>query len=203
MALPGPLPGPSKTPRPCPTALPDGRVRLTFGLPPLAGVRVDFIVTVGSSLMMELSTTNRSETDFSFENCLHTYFHVGAIDQVSITGLHGFRYTDKVLGAAFVESEETLRIDSEVDRVYQNTGSTVEIADAKLRRVIRVRKSGSLSTVVWNPWIDKSTGLKDFGDSEYQNMVCVESGNIGKNSVTLVPGDRSTMTVELVSVTLD
>jgi D-hexose-6-phosphate mutarotase len=42
--------------------------------------------------------------------------------------------------------------------------------------------------VVWNPWIEKSKRLPDYGDDEYLRMVCVESGNVKQNQVTLAPG---------------
>ena len=197
-ASPGPPPGLSRNP----SSRRIDRVRLVFRLPPLAGVQVAFTVTVGPSLMMELSTTNRGETDFAFENCLHTYFHIGSVDKVAITGLHGTRYIDKVLNTTSFDIVETIRIDAEVDRVYQNTGSTVEITDAKLRRIIRVRKSGSLSTIVWNPWAGKSRTLSDLGNDDYQHMVCVESGNVGINSIVLPSGERSTMTVEIDTLPL-
>lgn len=32
--------------------------------------------------------------------------------------------------------------------------------------------------VVWNPWIEKAKGMGDFGDEEYNNMVCVEVGSV-------------------------
>ena len=66
-----------------------------------------------------------------------------------------------------------------------------EIADAKWQRKIRVEKSGSTSTVVWNPWIAKARAMADFGDEEYHGMVCVEAGNVGENKVTLAPGKSS------------
>ena len=56
--------------------------------------------------------------------------------------------------------------------------------------MIRIAKSGSNSTVVWNPWIDKSIRMPDFGDEEYLQMVCVESGNVGTNKITLPAGGR-------------
>jgi D-hexose-6-phosphate mutarotase len=77
---------------------------------------------------------------------------------------------------------------------------TVEIRDARLRRVIRVEKENSASTVVWNPWTDKAQQMPDFGNEEYQNMVCVESGNVKTNKVVLGPGQTSTLKVKLSSV---
>jgi len=76
---------------------------------------------------------------------------------------------------------------------------TVFIEDAKLNRVIRVEKTGSDSTVVWNPWAAKARALPDFGDEEYRRMVCVESGNVGPNQVTLAPGATSALKVVLSS----
>ena len=41
--------------------------------------------------------------------------------------------------------------------------------------------------------------MPDFGDEEYLKMVCVESGNVGTNKVTLPSGERSVLTVVLGS----
>jgi D-hexose-6-phosphate mutarotase len=98
-----------------------------------------------------------------------------------------------------VESSDAIRIDTEVDRVYLNTTAAVEIHDAKLRRVIREEKSGSASTVVWNPWIAKSKAMSDFGDDEFKRMVCVESGNVAENQIVLGPGKSAALKVVLSS----
>lgn len=179
--------------------LPDGSVNLHFHLPPDDEFEVDFTVTVGASLIMEFAVINTGASDFSFENCLHTYFQIGDIRRIGITGLKGVRRLDKVLGTEAIETAETLRIESEVDRIYQNTTATVRIHDPVLHRAIRIRKSGSESTVVWNPWVEKSKRMTDFGDDEYPGMVCVESGNVGENAITLAPGESSALRVELES----
>ncbi len=44
--------------------------------------------------------------------------------------------------------------------------------------------------------------MADFGDEEYPGMVCVESGNVGKNSITLAPGKSATLTAKLSSAAL-
>ncbi len=43
------------------------------------------------------------------------------------------------------------------------------------------------STVIWNPWADQAREIADFGDDEYPNMVCVESGHVS-SPVILLPG---------------
>jgi D-hexose-6-phosphate mutarotase len=185
----------------------NGQVALTFTLPEKlliqAGwpaAKVNYIVTVGEHLTLELRVTNTSNQEFVFEDCLHTYFSVGDISQVSITGLKGVHYVDKVdQFARKLEAGDAIRIDSEVDRVYLNTPGSVEIQDAKLNRTISVVKSGSASTVVWNPWIDKARAMADFGDEEYKAMVCVEAGNVGDSKITLPPGQAGSLKVVLGS----
>jgi glucose-6-phosphate 1-epimerase len=59
-----------------------------------------------------------------------------------------------------------------------------------------------LSTVVWNPWIAKAQQMPDFANDEYQRMICVESGNVSSNQITLPPGETSTLTVKLGSQSL-
>jgi glucose-6-phosphate 1-epimerase len=185
----------------------NGAVKIHLRLPECAeaaefgAITVDYIVTVSDKLELQLVVANVSpDREISFEECLHTYFTVGDIGAVSITGLKGTKYLDKVAGSVErTETNEAVTIASEVDRVYMDTTAALEIRDDKLRRKIRVEKAGSASTVVWNPWIAKSKAMADFGDEEYHEMVCVESGNVAKNKITLTPGKTGTMTVKLSS----
>lgn len=178
--------------------LPGGDVRLRFTLPEHGdSTSVVFVVTLGATLRMELIVSNTGGSPFTFENCLHTYFQIADIHQTEVRGLRGVSYTDQLLSLTRIEEHGAIRFTAETDRVYQNTTATTEIADPVLGRLIRVRKSGSLSTVVWNPWIDKAARMPDFGDDEYLRMLCVESGNIREHAITLAPGESSTLEVEI------
>lgn len=186
--------------------LADGRVNVQLRLPKCAGGAeafggdVELNVTVGETLTLELRASNSTSAPLQFENCLHSYFTVGDIAQISVTGLQGGNYWDKV-GPATERSETAaaIRFTSEVDRVYTNTTGPVEIHDPVLRRIIQVEKSGSASTVVWNPWVEKSQAMADFGATEYRQMVCVESGNVAPNDLTLAPGQTAVLQVVLGS----
>jgi glucose-6-phosphate 1-epimerase len=173
----------------------DGSVLVHLSLPAsaeLLAVPLEYYVTVGRTLMTELVITNFSDREFHCENCLHTYFTVGDIKQVSVAGLQGVEYLDSLDGRTRKqEMANAIRFTGEVDRVYVNTPHAVEIQDTALRRVIHVAKEGSASTVVWNPWIAKAKAMADFGDSEYQRMVCVESGNCTENALHLAAGQES------------
>ena len=187
--------------------MPEGGVKLRLDLPETSAksngmnARVSYAVTVNDKLTMELIVTNPSSNEvLSFENCLHTYFTVGEIGAVSITGLKGCSYLDRLdHSARKFETADAIRINSEVDRTYLDTTGAVEIHDANFHRKIHVEKNGSTSTVVWNPWIAKSKAMPDFGDEEFKQMVCVESGNVGQNKVTLAPGKSGTLKVMLSS----
>lgn len=181
----------------------DGSISLFFRLLETTGLDLDYIVTIGETLVMELVVKNVGTEDTTFETCLHTYFQIGSIDTVSVRGLTGVSYLDKVLTGEFSETGETIHIGSEVDRVYYDTTATVEIIDPTFGRIISVKKSGSVSTVVWNPWVAKSKAMPDFGDEEYLTMICVESGNVGKNQTTLTPNDSTSLKVELASKPLN
>jgi D-hexose-6-phosphate mutarotase len=186
---------------------PDGSVSVRFRLPdfPEASAfppfTAEYVVTVNQDLTLELIVTNKSaDAKLEIEECLHTYFSVEDIAAASITGLKGVSYLDKVAGfAKKVETEEAIRISSEVDRVYLDTTGTVEIRDTRLGRVVRIEKESSASTVVWNPWMAKAQQMPDFGNDEYQKMVCVESGNVNANKIVLSPGQTSVLKVKLSS----
>ena len=68
--------------------------------PEWSALRTEFTVTVADRLTMELIATNESaDKSLEIENCLHTYFHVGDIGAVSITGLQGVPFDDFASGA--------------------------------------------------------------------------------------------------------
>jgi D-hexose-6-phosphate mutarotase len=188
----------------------DGRVSVRLGLPdsPDAALfskfTLEYLVTAGQTLALELIVANESQDqEFTFEDCLHTYFQVGDISAVSVTGLKGLDYLDKVEAfARKTERAEHLKITQETDRVYLNAPGAVEIHDSKLRRRVRVEKSGSLSTVVWNPWVEKAQQMPDFGNEEYREMICVESGNVGENNITLPAGKTARLKMELGTLPL-
>jgi D-hexose-6-phosphate mutarotase len=185
----------------------DGTVSVRLRLPdcPEASAfppfTAEYVVTVNQGLTLQLVVRNASESEeLTFENCLHTYLGVGDINAVSVTGLKGTSYLDKVENfAKKLEESESLRITSEVDRIYQNTIAPIEVIDPRLGRKIRVEKQSSLSTVVWNPWIAKAQQMPDFGNEEYEQMLCVESGNVASNAIKLPAGETSTLTVKLTS----
>ena len=192
-------------------AAPDGAVTLRFALPQIPGreawknLRTEFVVTVADTLTMELIATNDScgET-LEIENCLHTYFHVGDIGAVSLTGLQGapFRRFRLWRQRCAADGETApLRITQETNRVYPDNTGAVEIHDEKLKRTIRVEKFNSNSTVVWNPWTTQKLP-DDFDPAEHKNMVCVESGNVKQNKISLAPGKASALKVVLSSAPL-
>jgi D-hexose-6-phosphate mutarotase len=187
---------------------PEGAVTLTLALPQIPGrdawknLRTEFAVTVADTLTMELTVANDScGAPLELENCLHTYFHVGDINQVSLAGLRGLPFDDFAAGATGArrtEHDPVLRIAKEINRVYPDHAGVVEIRDAELRRTIRVEKSGSHSTVVWNPWTTQKLP-DDFDPAEHSGMVCVEAGNVGRNKITLASGATTVIKVILSS----
>ena len=184
----------------------DGTVTLAFAIESDDTTRAswphDFRLTltcaIGQALEMTLLVENRGRARFTFEEALHTYFAVSDIRQVAITGLEETEYLDKVLGfARHRQGAEPLRFSGETDRVYLATTSACRIADPAWQRRIVVAKTGSRTTVVWNPWTDRARALTDFGDDEWREMVCVETANTGEAAVGLEPGDAHTMSVHI------
>jgi D-hexose-6-phosphate mutarotase len=146
-------------------------------------------VTVGKALRVELVTANTGNTPFELSEALHTYFQISDVGNMTIRGLEDCEYLDKVQDFARCRQQGGIVIESEVDRVYVNTGADCVIEDKGLKRAIRITKQGSRSTVVWNPWQEKAEKMGDFGPALHRDMVCVESGNALENTLTVQPGE--------------
>ena len=185
---------------------PDGSVKLRLQLPPQSlkpewsALRTEFIVTIADKLIMEFIATNESkDKTLEIEECLHTYFHIGDISAISISGLQGATFLDNTAPdtGRHTDGDPIIKITKETDRTYLDTTNAIEIRDDNFRRTIRVEKSNSRSTVVWNPWTTKK--LEDLDPAEYKNMVCVESGNVKQNKISLTPRKFVSLKVTLSS----
>lgn len=185
--------------------LPNGNVTLRLCLPdsPQAALlpkfTLEYWVTIGKKITLELVVANVSpDQELVCETCLHSYFVVGDISAVSIAGLGGAEYLDKTQSfARKKEASEAITFSAETDRIYLDAAGPVDIFDTKLQRRIHIEKTNSLSTVVWNPWAEKAQQMADFGNEDFRQMVCVESGNVGENKITVAPGKSSRMQVEI------
>jgi len=186
------------------TALPDGSTRITFELPQSAMpqtqwphcCRLRLVATVGKSLAVELITQNTGNASFEIGEALHTYFKISDVDALCITGMEGCTYLDKVGVPETRTQKGAIQISSEVDRIYIDTEADCLIEDREFGRLIRIAKRGSRSNVVWNPWIEKSARMGDFGsDTGYRGMVCVETANAAVNVVSVAPGEEHTLSV--------
>jgi glucose-6-phosphate 1-epimerase len=137
---------------------------------------------------MVLEVRNTSGHDLSFEEAMHTYFAIGDIHRVSLSGLEGTTYLDKTDGFRRKQQPASpIRIVKETDQVHVDTTATCVIEDPAWSRRIVIEKSGSATTVVWNPWIEKTRGLPDMAPEDWREMLCVEIANAGENVIRLAP----------------
>lgn len=141
----------------------------------------------GEELTLELTISNSGDEPFDSATAIHTYFAVENIEAVTIRGLAGRQFTDQLDNNALKLQSGSLRFRAEVDRVYVDSEDDVVI-EQEGRPAVHVSKTGSRSTVVWNPWIAKSQRMPDFPDDGYQTMVCVETTNAESDVRTLQPG---------------
>ncbi|DAZ95333.1 TPA: hypothetical protein N0F65_002440 [Lagenidium giganteum] len=160
-------------------------------------------------LITALHVDNKSSTDISFQALLHTYLSIPDVrnEGCLVQGLQGVEYTDKLTNAVKKEDREAIGFAAETDSVYANAPSVVTVVtkcpNSGVPRMTTVEKASFLNhdpknhaqpsdVVVWNPWINKSKGMSDFGDEEYINMVCIEPGRVSTPQ-QLAPGKTYTL----------
>jgi glucose-6-phosphate 1-epimerase len=160
---------------------------------------LELVVSVGAALAVTLIARNTGDAPFACTGALHSYFAVGDISAITIHGLDGATYVDKVAGGQEQVQHGPITIGGEVDRVYRDTSAACHVEDPALGRRIVVAKEGSRSTVVWNPWQAKAAQLADMADDEYQTFVCVETSNALDDVVTLAPNEEHRLTA-MISV---
>ena len=161
------------------------------------GLGVTLTVSVGRSLRLALAVRNAGASPARFEEALHSYFAVSDVRQVRLHGLDG-TFLDKTEAMARKPGVAgPVAITAETDRVYLDTTAAVTIEDPGWDRRIVISKTGSATTVLWNPWVAKARAMPDFGDDEWPRMLCVETANVGEPALRLAPGETHLMTATL------
>jgi glucose-6-phosphate 1-epimerase len=147
---------------------------------------VAYQITFGRELRLRLSVANDGDKPIRIEEALHTYLHVGDVQQARVHGLFETTYLDKTEDfARKTQTEPVLVVSGPTDRPYLNTTSPIVVDDPVLHRRITVTKANSNTTVVWNPWADH--GLADLDDDGWRHMLCIESANAADNALHLQP----------------
>ena len=153
-------------------------------------------ITIGSALTLELKTRNCSGEPMALTEALHTYFNVSDIDNITINGLDGLIYLDKLEGFQRKHQQGDIAITGETDRIYLDADGECLIDDTGFKRRIRITKADSRSTVVWNPGQESGEKMGDLGDEGYRTMLCVESANAADNELHLLPGEEHLLKVQ-------
>jgi len=153
--------------------------------------------TFARGLQIDLIVTNSGSSAFWFEEALHAYFAVGDAESALVHGLDATRYIDKTDNRVQKLQSGDIYITAETDRVYLDTTGPVELVDLATSRRIHIWKQSSQTTVVWNPWMEKSIALKDLGPEQWKEFVCIETANVAPLALKLGPGETHTMVVEV------
>jgi glucose-6-phosphate 1-epimerase len=170
---------------------PDGATKVTLGLKDTDETRaiwpqsfeLAIVITIGTTLTVELITRNLGDKAFPLTQALHTYFQVGDINRVQVLGLENSQYLDKVESGVEKTQVGAVVVTGEVDRIYLDVTNELVIEDSALNRRIRIKSSGSKSVVVWNPWVTISANMADLDDADYQRLLCVETTNAATDIV--------------------
>ena len=138
-----------------------------------------------TQLSTHLLVRNLGKESFDFNVLLHTYLSVDDIDVVSVEGLSGLTYVDKVKSAS-AQQVGAVHITSETDRVYKDVQEPNVTVLAKNSPVHVIQRDHMKDVVVWNPWADHLPG--DFAPLDgYKHMLCIEAGCVSQYEV-LHPG---------------
>ena len=159
------------------------------------------VASLGTTLNLTLEVKNVDDTAFEYEGALHTYLTVSEVEKIKVLGLEGTTFIDKVDGGTQKpQGSEALMLTGETDRVYLNTKSAIVVDDPGLSRQLRIEKTGSAATVVWNPWLIKATAMTDLGGDAWRSFVCVEAACVQPAPVPLSPGATHAMSTRITIV---
>jgi len=146
-------------------------------------------ITLSDNLSIEVTTLNNGSEPFELSQSIHPCFKVRDINEIAISGVEECEFTDLLTKERHIQ-EGPLTINKETYHIYTSKQSACVISDAGLGRAIAMTYSGMNKLIVWNPWIEKSRELEDFGDTEYKGMLTVAPASLPEEKIVLQPGRK-------------
>lgn len=157
---------------------------------------VQLRINLGQSLEMELITRNAGIAPLPLSPAFHPYFRVMRLPEISIGDIDGGRYESFTDGSKGEISGERKIVEA-TDMLVYTPRNHAEINDPVLSRKIDITFSGAKSIVVWNPGEEACRAISDLDDEAYTRFVCVEPAISGKDAVTVKPGERHTLKMNI------
>jgi glucose-6-phosphate 1-epimerase len=152
-------------------------------------------VHLGSSLQVEWIARNPGNTAYTYTGALHPYILTGDSRQVFVNGLAGTDYLDYNDHLQRKHQIGPVTFQQPIDNIYLNTSSNLQINDPVLKREINLQKTGSQTTVVWNPGIGDAD-MNDVGKGEHLRFICVEAANATDDVIQVDPGGERRLSLE-------
>ena len=156
---------------------------------------IELNIVVGTTLQVSLKVDNSGDQTFEYTCALHSYYNVSDIENIAIMGLHSALYHSQLEPGEFIQEEKAITITKAETRHYHKTEATCILEDSGFDRKIRIAKSGSHITTVWNPGAATCAAIGDLPDNGYHSFVCVEAVNAFDDVVTLEPKESHTTMV--------
>lgn len=153
--------------------------------------------TIGLNLGVSLKVSNTDNSDFEYTSALHSYFNLSSIENVAIEGLHNTNYKNQLDSGDYIQEESLLTIKKPETRHYYDTTSDCVIHDPFFYRKIRIAKSGSRNTTIWNPGEETCANMEDIPNDGFQTFVCVETVNKFDDVIKLAPGETHETTASI------
>ncbi|TRY18747.1 hypothetical protein FOJ82_06430 [Tessaracoccus rhinocerotis] len=136
-------------------------------------------------------TVGSPTTEFVLDEALHTYFAVPG-GGARILGLDGTQMRDHTVSPPVSRSTDgDPELPAALNAVHRHSG---EVALVGPDRTIRIRSGKAASIVVWNPGPDVPPA---FAADEWDQMVCIEVGNVQRDAVTVLAGGSHTMVMTI------
>ncbi len=146
-------------------------------------------IVIGNELKLTLKVINTCDNQFDYSCALHTYYKLSAIEEMTIDGLEGTRFHIHLQPGDYIQETPKMEIHQAETRHYHDTEATCIINDPGFARKIRVAKSGSKITTVWNPWKEACSTIGDLPNDAYNYFVCIEAVNSFEDTISLYPGE--------------
>ncbi len=136
---------------------------------------------LSNHLSISLETTNLSNKTCSISQALHTYLPTSDIKNTRILGVHNTPYIDALDRWQEKKQCSAITFNEEVDRIYMGKHSYQGFNSVHSFEL----SSNSASSIIWNPWVEKSKRLSQFNSEAYKKMYCIESANVLSDHIRL------------------